>query len=437
MRRTYDETYLTRNPKAVLSRFAKSCVKNRRKLAAALVFAIIALFVISCLVTASSTTALPAVAQTVREVAGAPGPAPSAPGLYASAAALVEADNGRLLYEKNGHVKLPIASTTKMVTALVVRDKLGLKDNVTISPEAAATGEQAIGLQAGETLTVEQLLYALLLQSANDSAVALAQAAGGSVNGFAELMDAKAQELGAKDSNFTNPDGLDQQGNYSTACDLAVIGRRLMSDPVLAKIVQTNRYDIPDPTHPWSRVCLNHNEILSRYPGATGVKTGYTAKAGQCLVASATRDGKALVAVALNSQQRASDCAALFNYGFNLTAPVMLVKKDATLGGTRVSSFPKRVVDAVPANGINALSVKGAGDVYTVRTDFVTKTARSVKKGQRLGKIVYTLNGKPAGSEDVVASASVYRPGPIQGGAVFLWYSLCRMGRMLSSPFRF
>jgi D-alanyl-D-alanine carboxypeptidase (penicillin-binding protein 5/6) len=436
MKRTYDQTYLTRNPKALMSRTARFSWKNRGKLALGLVVALIVLFFVSCLVTASDVSLSSAFAQGVHSMPGAPGPAPSAPGVYASAAALMEADNGRLLYEKNAHVKLSMASTTKMMTALVVREKLGLKDKVTITPEAAATSEQSINMIPGETLTVEQLLYALLVYSANDSAVALAQAAGGSVQGFVDLMNKKAQQLGANDSHFANPHGLDQQGHYSSAYDLALIGREVLKDPVLSKMIVTRRYDIPVPGQTWSRVLTSHNEILTLYPGATGIKTGYTGRAGQCLVASAERNGTSLVAVALNSQHRASDASALLDYGFQLTARIVLVPKDTVVGKTRVSTFPRRTVKAVPSGEISALSVKGAGDEFQVRTTLARQSSGSVKKGQVLGSIDYSLNGNSLGRQSVVAAASANKPGPIEGSAVFLWYSLCRMGRVIESPFR-
>ena len=221
--------------------------------------------------------------------------------MWANAAVLTDAESGRVLYDKAAHVKLPIASTTKMITALVVREHKRLSDKVVISAEAANVGEQGIELVPGETLTVEQLLNALLIQSANDVAYALAQGTAGSVEAFSALMNKKAAELGANDSHFVNPHGLDQSGHYSTAYDLAVIGRALMKDPVLAKIVVTPHYSIPfPPGRAGMRIAQNHNEILTQYSGANGIKTGYTVPAGWCLVASAQRDGKSLIVAVLN-----------------------------------------------------------------------------------------------------------------------------------------
>lgn len=436
MKRTYHESYLSRNPRALLSRVASFSLKRRHAVFAGILVAVLGLFIVSCVLTASEANVGRAVAQSVLDVQGAAGPAPESPGVYANAAVLLDASSGRVLYEKNAHEALPIASTTKILTALVVREQLDLKDGITISPEAAAVGEQAINLVPGEKLTVEQLLYALLVHSANDAAYALAQYTAGSPESFANLMNKKAKQLGAREGNFTNPHGLDESGHYSTAYDLAVLGRSLMEDPVLARMVQTKKYDIPLPGQPYPRTCINHNEILNEYPGATGIKTGYTGAAGRCLVASATRGEESLVATVLNSEYRARDVSALFDYGFAKLEPVTLLKAGQKVGETMVSAYPKRNVKAVPQGEIRAVSVKGAGDMFQLRTAVVRKAAGSVKKGDALGKVDYSLNGKPSGRSKVVSATSEKKPGVFESAAVFVWYSLCLMGRILSAPFR-
>jgi len=177
-------------------------------------------------------------------------------------------------------------------------------------------------------------------------------------------MNKKAAALGANDSHFTNPHGLDQAGHYSSAYDLAVIGRALMHDPVLAKIVSTPKYSIPTPGQTWSRVAVGHNEILTQYAGADGIKTGYTAKAGFCLAASAKKEGKALIAVVLNSSHRADDVSALFNYGFNNTTRVVFAQSGQYLGKSKVSNFPRRYVNIVAQSDMGALTFKGSNDMF-------------------------------------------------------------------------
>jgi len=264
----------------------------------------------------------------------------AAPGVWANAAVLMDAESGRVLYDKNGDAKLPIASTTKMVTALVVREK-----NQALRQGPHQQGRRRRGggehrAHPGETLSVDQLLHAMLIQSANDAAYALAEHTGGSIKAFSDLMNKKAAELGATSSHFVNPHGLDAPGHYSTARDLATIGRAVMADPVLAKIVVTKTYSIPWPGHPGPRVAVGHNEILTQYTAANGIKTGYTVPAGWCLVASASKDGKSLIASVLNSSHRAADAIAMFNYGFNNTARIVFATAGQKLGDSRISSFP-------------------------------------------------------------------------------------------------
>ncbi|MHB8896471.1 MAG: D-alanyl-D-alanine carboxypeptidase family protein [Candidatus Geothermincolia bacterium] len=414
----------------------KGKLKKPRAVALALVILLIFIFFVSCLLTLADANAGPTIAESVREIKAPAGVKAEAPGVWANAAVLTDAESGRMLYEKNAHEKLPMASTTKMMTALVVRSRCKLKDQVEITPEAANVGEEAINLVPGEKLTVEQLLNVMLIQSANDAAFALAQHAGGSMEGFSGLMNKMAAEIGAKDSHFTNPHGLDQAGHYSSAYDLAVIGRALMQDPVLAKMVSTPKYSIPMPGQPWNRVAVGHNEILTRYTGADGIKTGYTAKAGFCLVASARRDGKSLIAVALNSSHRADDVTALFNYGFTNTARLVFVKKGQRLGTSKVSSFPRRSVAVVPQGEMAALSFIGSKDVFKVVTS-VQRTAHSpVKAGQNLGTISVLLNNALFEKGNAVSARSRSASNFIGSTGAFLWYSLCWTGKIISAPFR-
>lgn len=438
MKKVYTEDYFTRKLKARLSRLITFVERSRRKIITVFLLLFLFLFLISCLLVLSDSRIPPATAESVREVAGAGGSASNPPGLYARSAILTDAESGRVLFEKNAHVKLPIASTTKIMTALVIRSQLDLAEKVVVSPEAAAVGEQEIWLTPGETLSVEQLLYALLVQSANDAAFALAQYSAGSAQAFANLMNKKAAQIGAKDSHFNNPHGLDEPGHYSTAYDLALMGRELLKDPALAKMVACRKYDIPWPGHPSPRTSLSHNEILGKYPGANGIKTGYTIAAGQCLVGSATREGKNLIAVVLNSEHRASDVSSLLDFGFNNTTRVLLLKKGQVLGRTRVSSYPKRYVDAIPQDEVAAISVKGAGDVFRVKTSVERQSKSSVKRGTPLGQVECWLrkNPSPVKKEKVVAAGSVNKPDLFTAIIVFIWYALCWMGRIVRAPFR-
>jgi D-alanyl-D-alanine carboxypeptidase (penicillin-binding protein 5/6) len=236
--------------------------------------------------------------------------------LAAQAAVLMEARTGRILWQRNQDAHRAPASTTKILTALVVIEKNKLDEVVSVPRQAVSAEGATIPLQNGERLTVEQLLYALLLGSANDAALALAQHAGGSIARFVELMNATARSLGAQRSEFRNPTGLPQKGHLTTARDLATITRGALGKAEFRNIVSRK-------TEPWKSAAAqgalkNSNRLLEIYPGAIGVKTGQTKEAGFCLVASAARGERTLIAVMLKSTEKAiwDDATKLLDYGF-------------------------------------------------------------------------------------------------------------------------
>lgn len=410
--------------------------RRRLMLLAACALAVM-LFGLSCVIVAGGSSAGPAIAQSVRGVEAPPGPAPEPPGLWADSAVLIDQESGRVLYGKAPHGRLPIASTTKIMTALVVRGQLDLEDEVTVTPEAAAVGEQSAGLVAGEKLTVEELLWSLLVHSANDAASALAQYTAGSSQSFARLMNREAARLGARDTHFTNPHGLDETDHYSSAYDLALMARKLLEDPVLARMVKAKSHSIsPAPGQTAPRLLTSHNEILTRYRYSTGVKTGYTGKAGLCLVASAAKDGKMLVSTVLNSSHRTDDTIALMEYGFSATERIALTKTGRPVGSSRTSAFPRRHVGVVAKKGLGVLTLKGSGDVFQVRMVYSRRAPADIGKGDALGTVECLVNRKTFERTELVAASSASRAGPISAVAAFLWYALCWMGRLLSAPFR-
>ena len=254
---------------------------------------------------------------------------PSAPvGVSARAAVLLEADSGEMVWEKNPHTRLPMASTTKIMTALVALEQLAPQARITIPAEAVGIEGSSIYLIEGERLTLEQLLYALLLESANDAAVAIALAVAGSVADFAALMNQKAAELGLSDTHFVNPHGLDHEEHYTTAYELAMIARAALEHPLFREICSTERKTIPlhgaEPDGEGVRLLLNHNKLLDSYEGCIGVKTGFTKRTGRCLVSAAERDDVTLIAVTLNAPDDWRDHTALLDYGFALYESVEL-----------------------------------------------------------------------------------------------------------------
>ena len=239
-------------------------------------------------------------------------------GVNARGAVLIEAETGDVIFGQNQNARLPMASTTKIMTALVALESLPLDTVVKTPAEAVGVEGSSIYLTEGETLTLEQLLYALLLESANDAATAIAVAVAGSVTAFADKMNARAASLGLTDTNFVNPHGLDAEGHYTTAYELALITREALQNPVFREICSTARKTIPLRGEEGVRLLLNHNKLLTSYEGCIGGKTGYTKKTGRCLVSAAERDGVTLIAVTLNAPDDWRDHAAMLDYGFAL-----------------------------------------------------------------------------------------------------------------------
>ena len=231
----------------------------------------------------------------------------------ATAAVLMDADMGQVLYEKNGDRQMLIASTTKIMTALVVLEHAAPDDVITVTPDHMAEGS-SMYLRAGETVRVEELLYGLLLCSGNDAALALTECAGG-LTPFVALMNEKAAALGMAHTSFANPNGLDADGHYSTARDMAVLAAAAVENPTFRRICSSRSVTIGQ------RTMENHNRLLRQMEGCVGLKTGYTQAAGRTLVSCTEREGCRLVAVTLQDGNDWADHAALYDYGFRLTAP--------------------------------------------------------------------------------------------------------------------
>lgn len=233
-----------------------------------------------------------------------------------SAEIIMEVNSKRVLYEKNISKKMYMASTTKILTAIIIIENMDLSKNITISKQTTGIEGSSIYLEEGEILSVEDLLYGLMLRSGNDCAETLAIACCGSIDKFSTLMNEKAREIGAKNSNFVNPHGLHDDNHYTTAYDLALISSYAIKNPDFKRIVSTKKTTIPFTTRNCKRVLVNKNKMLSNYEGATGIKTGYTKKAGRCLVTSAQRNGLELVCVVLNCYDMWQKSSALLNKSF-------------------------------------------------------------------------------------------------------------------------
>lgn len=242
--------------------------------------------------------------------------------LSSASAILADAVTGEVLFEQNSDDPLPPASITKILTALVILDHGRLTDTVTVSQAAASVGGYKLGLRRGQRISLQDLLAAILIRSANDAAVAAAEHVGGGLTGFVALMNARAFELGMYHSHFENPHGLHAPGHITTARDMVLLTRVAMEHPVFAQLVRTQDRMVTIWRQgrrglvPQARTIVSHNKLLGRLEGADGVKTGYTDAAGRCLVASASRGGRRMIAVLLNDPQRWMDAATLLEFGF-------------------------------------------------------------------------------------------------------------------------
>lgn len=317
----------------------------------------------------------------------------------ATSAILVDVDSGRVLYEQNADAKMLIASTTKILTALVAIEEGDLDAMVTVSREAAYTEGSSMYLKEGETLTLETLLYGLLLCSGNDAAVAVADAVGGSQSGFVAMMNAKAKELGMKHSSFANPNGLDDEDHYSTARDMAKLACAAVENETLVRIASTRSVTIG------GRTMTNHNKLLSYMDGCIGLKTGYTKAAGRTLVSCAEQNGQRLVAVTLQDGNDWADHQSLFAYGFE-TYPA---QQGATLGKT-VEEVPVQggTSDTVPLVAADSFAWPlAAGEKLTCEVELSEPLMAPVLAGTAVGEAVFSVGGVEVGRVELLCGTDV------------------------------
>lgn len=265
----------------------------------------------------------------------------------AQKAILLDAQTERVLYEKNADSRSLIASTTKIMTALLICEHCNVLDRMKIPKEAVGIEGSSMYLQEGEVLTLQELLYGLMLRSGNDAAVALAIYCAGTVEGFAGMMNDKAKQLGLTGTHFDNPHGLDSPGHYSTARDLATLTAYAMKNPIFLQTVSTKTVRVGN------RTMQNHNKLLWRVEGADGVKTGYTKAAGRILVSSATRDGRRLICVTINDGNDWVDHANLLDKGFSGFAVQQLIQGGECLGYATVFSGEENNVPLLATEGFS------------------------------------------------------------------------------------
>ena len=330
--------------------------------------------------------------------------------ISAEHAILVDGQTGRVLYEKAADEKSLIASTTKIMTALIICEQCNVLDRMRIPKEAVGVEGSSMYLREGEVLTLQELLYGLMLSSGNDAAVALAIYCGGTVEGFAQLMNDKARFLGLSGTHFANPHGLDAPDHYSTARDLATLAAYAMKNPIFAQTVSTRSVRAAQ------RSLTNHNKLLWQVEGADGVKTGFTKAAGRILVSSAVRQGRRLICVTINDGNDWADHAALYREGFSRYAIAPVLRKGDVMGHLAVFGGESQMVRVIAGEDFSYALADGEKVTFALsQKDFVYAP---VAENGRAGFAYICVDGKAVGKVTVYYENTVEQQVP---GRKSLW----------------
>ena len=317
----------------------------------------------------------------------------------------IEASSGKIYFAKNENQKMGMASTTKIMTAIVVIENCKLTDKVKIPAEAVGIEGSSIYLKEGEVLSVEELLYALLLESANDASIALAIHCAKSVDEFVSLMNKKAKEIGLTSTSFTNPHGLDDENHYTTASDLAKMASYAMTLPIFSEIVSTYKKAIPlgeDGT----RILINHNKLLRTFEGTIGVKTGFTRKCGRCLVSCAEKDGVRLICVTLNAPSDWDDHKSVLDLGFDTYEGIKLAKAGDYLLDIPIINGKKTSVLCSNLDDL-AITLKKGNINISASYEANKMLCAPIKQGDLVGKIKFKNNNEEIASVNLYALENV------------------------------
>lgn len=324
----------------------------------------------------------------------------------ATAAILMDVDSGRVLYEQNADRKMLIASTTKIMTALVAIENDTLSDVVTVKRSHMAEGS-SMYLKEGERLTLETLLYGLLLCSGNDAALAIADHVGGGVDNFVDMMNAKAKELGMTGTSFANPNGLDDEKHYSTARDMAKLAAAAAENETFVRICSTRSVSVG------GRVMSNHNKLLGMVEGCIGMKTGYTKAAGRTLVSCAQRDGQRLAAVTLQDGNDWLDHSAMLEYGFQTYPAQRFLTVGEVVRRVRVEGCDGAAMDLAAADSFSWPLAQG--EKVETRWEVPNSLKAPLSAGDVAGQAVFVLNGQEIGRVNLLCAddAQITLPEPM------------------------
>jgi D-alanyl-D-alanine carboxypeptidase (penicillin-binding protein 5/6) len=346
----------------------------------------------------------------------------------------MDAGTGKVLYSRNADKRLEMASTTKIMTAILILESLPLDKKVKVPRAAVGVAGSTLGLRAGETFTVEQLLYAMMVPSANDAAITLAIAEAGSVKAFVAKMNAKAEEMGLTKTHFANPNGLHVANHYSSAKDMATLASYAMKDGTFRRIVATREYVLPHAGGVAPKVLKTSNELMRDVAWVNGIKTGSTPYAGYCLVASATKNGLTLISVVLGAKDekvRAAECKALLSYGFERCRLTNLVDEGKTITEVPAPDPLGRQVRLIAASSLSRRLL--GEDEVTGQVKLSHEVTLPVEAGEVMGELEFFQDDVGLGSVPLIVAQSVtiatfrmildQRNGP--------WFEALPLGRLL------
>ena len=328
------------------------------------------------------------------------------PSVSAKSAVLYEPETKQFIYEKNADAKLGIASTTKIMTALLAIENLPLDQVIEADSSAVGIEGSSMYLELGEQLTVLDLIYGLMLNSANDAAMVLANAVSGDVEKFAELMNEKAKSLGAENTNFANPNGLDDKNHYSTARDLSLITAYALENDTFREVVSTKKITVQSNLK--ERLLVNHNKLLKNYSGCIGVKTGFTKTCGRCLVSAANVEGLELICVTVNAPDDWRDHTNLLDYGYSILESVSLAKIGQFQYTVPVIDGDHETIDIENTEELSIIRNKGGSEI-TAKTEIPQYIVAPVYEGDVIGKVSFYENGEKIGEVDLKAKTSIIK----------------------------
>ena len=320
--------------------------------------------------------------------------------LSAKSAVLYEPVTDSFLYSKNADARLPMASTTKIMTALVALENSSCDDIVEIADEAIGVEGSSLYLKKGEVMTMKDLLCALMLRSANDAALAIAYEISGGISEFSNLMNQKAADLGLKNTHFENPHGLDSDEHYTTAKELAIIASEALKNNTFKEIVSTKKTTITN-SDGEERLVANHNKLLNLYDGAIGVKTGFTKKCGRCLVGAAERDGLTFITVTINAPDDWNDHKKLFDYGYSRLKSLKLATPGEFSYTLPVVNSDKNNIKISNKNPLSII-VSDTDTIPDYKVILPKYVCAPLSAGDTVGKVVFTLDGKNVGEVELI-----------------------------------